>query len=97
MLIRTQPVQYTPGEEVTLWTNKVGPYHNPQETYDYYSLPFCKPDVSFEYFLQSSYLLTFTSLHYCFLLGVIVARWCFSVGKTLRIQEHPQQYLILYR
>ncbi|XP_058189495.1 transmembrane 9 superfamily member 1-like [Rhododendron vialii] len=26
---------------VTLWVNKVGPYNNPQETYNYYSLPFC--------------------------------------------------------
>ena len=23
--------------------NKVGPYNNPQETYNYYELPFCKP------------------------------------------------------
>lgn len=23
--------------------NKVGPYNNPQETYNYYSLPFCHP------------------------------------------------------
>ena len=23
--------------------NKVGPYNNPQETYNYYYLPFCKP------------------------------------------------------
>lgn len=26
-----------------LWVNKVGPYNNPQETYNYYSLPFCHP------------------------------------------------------
>jgi transmembrane 9 superfamily protein 3 len=26
-----------------LWVNKVGPYNNPQETYNYYSLPYCKP------------------------------------------------------
>ena len=32
---------YEVGEDVTLWVNKVGPYHNPQETYTYYSLPFC--------------------------------------------------------
>lgn len=36
--------RYEVGEEVTLWVNKVGPYHNPQETYSYYSLPFCRPD-----------------------------------------------------
>jgi hypothetical protein len=34
--------KYKPNEDVTLWVNKVGPYHNPQETYVYYSLPFCQ-------------------------------------------------------
>jgi len=37
--------EYEDGEEVTLWMNKIGPYHNPQETYDFYKLPFCKPDI----------------------------------------------------
>ena len=36
-------VQYNVGEQVRLWVNKVGPYNNPQETYNYYYLPFCKP------------------------------------------------------
>lgn len=35
--------QYAEGDQVMLWVNKVGPYNNPQETYNYYSLPFCKP------------------------------------------------------
>lgn len=35
--------QYNLGETVRLWVNKVGPYNNPQETYNYYYLPFCKP------------------------------------------------------
>ena len=35
--------QYKEGESVRLWVNKVGPYNNPQETYNYYELPFCKP------------------------------------------------------
>lgn len=35
---------YKEGEEVILWVNKVGPYANPQETYMYYSLPFCPPE-----------------------------------------------------
>jgi hypothetical protein len=34
--------QYGPGSLVDLWVNKVGPYHNPQETYEYYKLPYCK-------------------------------------------------------
>ncbi|CAG9466923.1 unnamed protein product [Pedinophyceae sp. YPF-701] len=33
--------KYEEGEAVTLWVNKVGPFNNPQETYNYYSLPFC--------------------------------------------------------
>ena len=42
-------VQYEDGEEVVLWMNTVGPYHNRQETYSYFSLPFCegpKKDIS---------------------------------------------------
>ena len=35
-------IQYEDHEEVVLWTNTVGPYHNRQETYTYFSLPFCK-------------------------------------------------------
>ena len=34
--------RYVAGEELVLWTNKVGPYNNPQETFKYLSLPFCK-------------------------------------------------------
>lgn len=35
--------KYAIGDAVRLWVNKVGPYNNPQETYNYYELPFCKP------------------------------------------------------
>ncbi|RZC54596.1 hypothetical protein C5167_013440 [Papaver somniferum] len=35
--------KYQVDAPVTLWVNKVGPYNNPQETYNYYSLPFCQP------------------------------------------------------
>ncbi|XP_073285940.1 transmembrane 9 superfamily member 1-like [Primulina huaijiensis] len=35
--------KYQAGDPVTLWVNKVGPFNNPQETYNYYSLPFCRP------------------------------------------------------
>jgi transmembrane 9 superfamily protein 1 len=31
------------GEPVELYANKVGPYVNPSETYNYYDLPFCRP------------------------------------------------------
>ncbi|MCO5561759.1 hypothetical protein L7F22_015382 [Adiantum nelumboides] len=33
--------KYADDEKVVLWVNKVGPYYNPQETYNYFSLPFC--------------------------------------------------------
>ncbi|KAI5084201.1 hypothetical protein GOP47_0000370 [Adiantum capillus-veneris] len=36
--------KYGDEEKVVLWVNKVGPYYNPQETYNYYSLPFCSPN-----------------------------------------------------
>ncbi|EEF31705.1 transmembrane 9 superfamily member 1 [Ricinus communis] len=38
--------KYQQDESVTLWVNKIGPYNNPQETYNYYSLPFCHPSGS---------------------------------------------------
>lgn len=37
-------IQYEDGAEVVLWVNTVGPYHNRQETYSYFSLPFCAGD-----------------------------------------------------
>lgn len=33
--------KYDDHDEVVLWMNTVGPYHNRQETYAYFSLPFC--------------------------------------------------------
>ncbi|CAN4126909.1 unnamed protein product [Withania somnifera] len=35
--------KYKLGEEVPLYANKVGPFHNPSETYRYFDLPFCSP------------------------------------------------------
>jgi hypothetical protein len=31
------------GDAVVLYVNKVGPYHNPSETYDFYDMPVCRP------------------------------------------------------
>jgi len=45
-LTRVVAAQYADGEVVKLYVNKVGPYNNPQETYNYYELPFCKPPVA---------------------------------------------------
>jgi hypothetical protein len=35
-------LEYNPLDPVKIWLNKAGPYENPQETYAYFSLPFCK-------------------------------------------------------
>ena len=39
--------KYTDGEELALWVNKVGPYHNPQETYVYCAPPAPKSKPAF--------------------------------------------------
>ncbi|PAN50694.1 hypothetical protein PAHAL_9G539000 [Panicum hallii] len=36
--------RYKAGEPVPLYANKVGPFHNPSETYRYFDLPFCSPE-----------------------------------------------------
>ncbi|KAK8487959.1 hypothetical protein V6N11_007174 [Hibiscus sabdariffa] len=33
--------RYKAGDEVPLYANKVGPFHNPSETYRYFDFPFC--------------------------------------------------------
>ena len=40
--------KYDPNEAVTVWMNTIGPYHNPQEIYAYYDLPFCHPEHGIE-------------------------------------------------
>lgn len=35
---------YNVGDQVPLFANKVGPLNNPSETYEYFDLPFCRPD-----------------------------------------------------
>ncbi|XAR64507.1 hypothetical protein NMG60_11024880 [Bertholletia excelsa] len=36
--------RFKAGDQVPFYANKVGPFHNPSETYSYYDLPFCSPD-----------------------------------------------------
>ncbi|XP_078444852.1 endomembrane protein 70 protein family [Wolffia australiana] len=36
--------RYSQGDPVPLFANKVGPFHNPSETYRYFDLPFCPPE-----------------------------------------------------
>ena len=35
---------YKVHEAVPLYANKVGPFPNPSETYQYFDLPFCRPE-----------------------------------------------------
>lgn len=48
---------YVFGESVNLWINKIGPYHNPQETYRFDSMPLCSAAQQL-----SLYLLLYFSL-----------------------------------
>ncbi|PWA78497.1 nonaspanin (TM9SF) [Artemisia annua] len=40
--------RYNKGDIVPFYANKVGPFHNAQETYAYYDLPFCSPETLIE-------------------------------------------------
>ncbi|ESQ36055.1 hypothetical protein EUTSA_v10007170mg [Eutrema salsugineum] len=40
--------RFNVGDHVPLFVNKVGPLHNPSETYQYYDLPFCRPEPVIE-------------------------------------------------
>ena len=53
-LFYTYFFQYQDGEEVVVWMNTVGPYHNRQETYSYFSLPFCHgPKVTISHYHET--------------------------------------------
>ncbi|GFR44323.1 hypothetical protein Agub_g5536 [Astrephomene gubernaculifera] len=41
--------KYKQGDGIMLYANKVGPFQNPTETYQYYNLPFCQPTDGKEY------------------------------------------------
>lgn len=43
VLVEGEGQKYQPKDQVDLWVNKVGPYANPQEAYEYYTLPYCSP------------------------------------------------------
>jgi len=42
-----QSTKYKKGDAVPLFANKVGPFANPSEQYEYYTLPFCAPKEEF--------------------------------------------------
>ncbi|EGC29057.1 hypothetical protein DICPUDRAFT_59030 [Dictyostelium purpureum] len=40
---------YLDGQAIPFYVNNIGPYSNPTETYEFYTLPFCKPkDISYK-------------------------------------------------
>jgi transmembrane 9 superfamily protein 3 len=41
--------RYEPREPVSVWANKIGPFDNPHETYQFYTLPFCRPEQMVEH------------------------------------------------
>ncbi|BDA41200.1 Transmembrane 9 superfamily member 3 [Coccomyxa sp. Obi] len=41
------------GDRVKLYANKVGPFSNPSETYQYYDLPFCRPPDGLEHKIET--------------------------------------------
>eukprot|EP00741_Cyanophora_paradoxa_P001117 tig00000459_g1077.t1 len=43
VLVAADDHHFNMRDEIPLYVNKIGPYANPSETYEYYSLPFCKP------------------------------------------------------
>ncbi|PSC72630.1 phagocytic receptor 1b [Micractinium conductrix] len=47
--VQAKDRKYKQGQEVPIWANKVGPFANPTETYQYFNLPFCHPKEGKEY------------------------------------------------
>jgi len=41
--VKSRKHRYNIEDEVPFFVNKIGPYQNPSETYEFYSLPFCRP------------------------------------------------------
>lgn len=44
--------KYKVGDQLTLYANKVGPFHNPTETYQFFNLPFCQPPGGKQYKIE---------------------------------------------
>ncbi|EFA76586.1 TM9 protein B [Heterostelium album PN500] len=36
--------KYSHGDKIPFYVNNIGPFSNPSETYEYFSLPFCRPE-----------------------------------------------------
>eukprot|EP00244_Chara_vulgaris_P011221 TRINITY_DN547_c0_g1_i4.p1 TRINITY_DN547_c0_g1~~TRINITY_DN547_c0_g1_i4.p1 ORF type:complete len:692 (+),score=110.61 TRINITY_DN547_c0_g1_i4:247-2076(+) len=48
-LLGAKDHSYRDRDAVPLYANKIGPFHNPSETYHYYDLPFCQPSGKKKY------------------------------------------------
>lgn len=46
---RKKSHQYSIEDPVPFYVNKIGPYANPSETYEYYTLPFCSPEENVQH------------------------------------------------
>ncbi|KAI4338745.1 hypothetical protein MLD38_023764 [Melastoma candidum] len=91
--------RYKAGNDVPLYVNKVGPFANPSETYEYYSLPLCRPDVverkkmSFGELLNGERFAT-APFKIAFLQDKdheVACRRNISVGEVLRLQSAMRQ------
>lgn len=49
ILLGEKDHKFKEGDKVPLWATKVGPFTNPSETYEYYSLPYCQPKDGVKY------------------------------------------------
>lgn len=64
--------QYNINDEIRVYGNKLTPYNNPFESYEYYSLPFCKSNTSSkpissslgDAFLGNKYVKTAVTIHF---------------------------------
>ncbi|KAG0692601.1 Transmembrane 9 superfamily member 3 [Chionoecetes opilio] len=81
---------YKDREEVVLWMNTVGPYHNRQETYSYFSLPFCVgPKSKISHYHETLGRLCKAS-NSSFLAWILISKspdphcpWCRNVSETI--------------
>ncbi|KAI9350076.1 hypothetical protein DFJ73DRAFT_625271 [Zopfochytrium polystomum] len=83
---------YKDGEQVVVWANGIGPYHNRQETYDYFQLPFCQGDEKVDHRHESlgeallGVNLVNTGMAIAFKKSVKNAKMCDVVLDTFQIE-----------
>ncbi|VDO10669.1 unnamed protein product [Rodentolepis nana] len=92
--------KYADGEQIVLWMNTVGPYHNLQETYAYFNLPFCRgPVENVEHYHETlaeklqGIELQFSGLDIRFKRNVVKTEFC---RKRLSEAESDRLILAIY-